>query len=73
MGWTDFDLFGVHRHRPQARFDCMGLVPLLRGREVATLSEGKAAIKMAEGRTLTYRRKNGVRPNEACLLWVLSQ
>ena len=73
FGWTDFDLFGVHRHRPRARFDRIGLMPLLRGRAVAALTEDQATIQTAESRTLTYRRKSGTRPNEACLLWKLSQ
>ncbi len=73
LGWTGFDLFGVHRHRPRARFDRIGLVPLLRGREVAALSEDQAAIKTANDKTLTYRRKIGPRPDGACLLWELSQ
>ncbi len=73
LGWTDFDVFGIHRNRPQVRIDCMGLVPLLRGREVAALSEDQAAIKTANDKTLTYRRKIGPRPDGACLLWELSQ
>ncbi len=73
LGWTAFDLFGVHRIRPRARFDCMGLVPLLRGREVAALSEDQAAIKTANDKTLTYRRKIGPRPDGVCLLWKLGQ
>ena len=71
LGWTALDLFGVHRHRPQVRLDCMGLVPLLRGREVIALSEDQAAIKTTEDRVLTYRRKSGPRPNGACILWEL--
>ncbi len=72
-GWTDFDVFGVHRNRPQVRLDCMGLVPLLLGREVAELSKDQAAIKIAKDQTLTYRRKIGPRPDETCLLWELGQ
>ena len=71
LGWTTYDLFGVHRTHPWARFDCMGLVPLLRGREVAALSETRAAIKVTGGPVHTYRRKSGARSNEACLLWEL--
>ena len=73
LGWMDFDLFCVHHTHPWARLDCMGLVPLLQGRDVAALSEGQASIKSAEGRTLTYRRKIGPRADGACLLWELSQ
>ncbi len=73
LGWTEFDVFGVHHTHPWARLDCMGLVPLLQGREVAALSEDQATIKTAEDRTLAYRRKIGPRPARACLLWGLSQ
>ena len=73
LGWTDFDVFGVHRHRPPVRFDCMGLVPLLRGRTVAALSKDRATIKTAKDQTLTYRRKIGPRPTETCLIWELSR
>ncbi len=71
LGWTAPDLFGVHRHRPQVRLDCMGLVPLLQGREVGALSEDQAAIKTTEDRVLTYRRKSAPHPYGACLLWEL--
>jgi len=73
LGWADFEVFGVHHTHPWARLDCMGLVPLLQGREVVALSEGQATIKTVEDRVLTYRRKNGPRPDGVCLLWELSQ
>ena len=73
LGWTAFDVFGVHRHRPLVRFDCMGLVPLLRGRAVAALTEDQATIKTAKDQVLTYRRKNSPRPIETCLIWGLSR
>ena len=71
LGWTELDLFGVHRHAPWARLDGMGLVPLLQGREVVVLAEDKAAIKTATGGTLTYRRKKPPYPGECCLIWEL--
>ena len=70
MGWTGFDVFGVHRHQPQVRFDCMGLVPLLWGRAVAALSNDRATIKTAKDQVL---RKNSPRPTETCLIWELSR
>ncbi len=73
LGWTDFDVFGVHHTHPWARLDRLGLIPLLQGREVAALSEDQASIKTVEDRVLTYRRKNGPRPDGVCLLWELSQ
>ncbi len=53
--------------------DCMGVVPLLRGRGVVALSEDQASIKTAEDRTLAYRRKSGPSPDGVCLLWELGQ
>lgn len=73
LGWTAFDLFGVHRIRPRARFDCMALVPLLQAREVVALTEDQATITAAEDQTLTYRRKIGPHPDGVCLLWKLGQ
>ena len=73
LGWTDFDVFGVHHTHPWARLDCGGLVPLLQGREVGELSEDQASIKTAGGRTLAYRRKSGPCPDGVCLLWELDQ
>ena len=73
LGWTDFDVFGVHHTHPWARLDRMGLVPLLQGREVAALSNDRASIKTAGSWTLGYRRKNDPSPDGICLLWELSQ
>ena len=73
LGWTALDLFSIHHTHPLARLDCMGLVPLLRGREVAALSEDQAVIKTTGDRTLTYRRKNGLHPSGACLMWELGR
>ncbi len=56
LGWEVADLFGVHPTKPTVRFDCMGLVPLLRGRAVVALTDDSAAIKTASGGSLTFRR-----------------
>ena len=68
LGWEALDLFGVHPTAPTARFDCMGLVPLLRGRVVLALTDDSAAIKAASGGSLTFR-KRAVMPAERCLVW----
>ncbi len=68
LGWSAFDLFGVHRERPWVRFDCIGLVPLLNGARVTALSDIEAAIEKPSGARLTFRRRADV-PNEACLIW----
>jgi hypothetical protein len=56
LGWSDDDLFALHPVAPDARYDTMGLVWLLRGRPVVALTASTAAIRTPSGSTLTYRR-----------------
>jgi hypothetical protein len=56
LGWTTLDLFGVHPVAPAARFDVMGLIPVLNGGRVNSLTKDGATIKATSGATLTYRR-----------------
>ena len=70
LGWTALDLFGVHRERPWARLDVMGLVPLLDGARVTALSATEAVIEKPSGARLTFRRRGQV-ADEACLIWEL--
>lgn len=66
MGWTPGDLFGLHTppEKPHptysrlSRYDEIGLVWLLGGREVIVLTEETAAIRGATGNVTTYRRYN---------------
>ncbi len=71
LGWTALDLFGVHPEKPQARFDCMGLVPLLNGAKVTALSDLEAVIEKPSGARLTFRPRT-MAPDEACLIWELT-
>ena len=71
LGWSPLDLFGVHSVKPWARLDVMGLVPLLRGREVAALNRDRATIKMIGDQVLTCRRVQATCPTDACLVWDL--
>ncbi len=68
LGWAAADLFGAHPIKPTVRFDCMGLVPLLRGRAVLALTDDSAAIKTASGGSLTFRQR-AAPPAEQCLVW----
>ncbi len=68
LGWTALDLFGVHRERPWVYFDCMGLVPLLNGGKVVTLSDFEAVIEKPSGARMTFRRRARV-PDETCPVW----
>ena len=66
LGWTALDLFGVHPVAPAARYDCMGLVPIIRGHVVVALDNVKASLQGRSGASLTYLR----RPlSGAVLLW----
>jgi hypothetical protein len=68
LGWQDWELFGCHRRAPWGRIQGMGLVLLLRGRELAALTESEAAIRTASGARQTYYRKPATRstpPNAA--------
>ena len=56
LGWTAVDLFGVHPVAPAARFDVMGLFPLLHGGAVIALTEDVATIRRSSNAILTYRR-----------------
>ncbi len=71
LGWDALDLFGVHRTKPTARLDCMGLVPLLKNRPVVVITENSAAIRSVSGGTLTFRRHESP-PPERCLIWELA-
>ena len=56
LGWTSLDLFGVHPIAPAARFDVMGLIPILNGAEVLALTSQTATIRRLSGAIQTYHR-----------------
>jgi hypothetical protein len=70
LGWTEHELFGLHRvpERPApfysrlSRLDDTGLLWLLRGRPVVTLTATEAAYRCASGAHLTYRKQNKLAP-----------
>jgi hypothetical protein len=63
LGWTAEDLFGLHdppekpgqNYRRLSRYDAIGLVWLLHGRPVVTLTADRAVIGAADGPAF-YRR-----------------
>jgi hypothetical protein len=72
LGWTTYELFGVHCRAPYARLDALGLVPLLNGSRVTELSATRAVIRLESGGELTYRRKpqtHWPREAERALVW----
>jgi hypothetical protein len=66
LGWTARDLFGLQtppaKPHPSysrlSRYDETGLIWLLRGREVAALTETTASIRSAAGNITIYRKHN---------------
>jgi hypothetical protein len=64
LGWTARDLFGLHEvpqtphasYRRLARYDCTGLIWLLRGAVVVNLTDSAATICDRMGAVTTYRR-----------------
>jgi hypothetical protein len=71
LGWSAEDIFGVHPLAPEARYDVMGIVPLIRGNEVVAISEQRATIRTPGGGHMTYYRH---RPNSgAVAVWELLQ
>jgi hypothetical protein len=74
LGWSAWELFGCHCQAPFGRIEGMGLVLLLRGKELVALTDAEAAIRTATGAHQTYRRKphDPLHPAERCLVWELS-
>jgi len=74
LGWQDWELFGCSRPAPWGRIQGMGLVLLLRGKELAALTATEAVIRTATGAHQTYYRKpfDPLHPTERCLVWELS-
>jgi hypothetical protein len=73
LGWQTWELFGCHRRAPFGRIQGMGLVLLLRGKELVALTDAEAVIRVATGARHTYRRKphDPLHPAERCLVWEL--
>jgi hypothetical protein len=68
-GWSDLDVFGCDPERPDARFDCMGLVLLLDRCEVIGIDEDGADLVTETGTRQRYRRRP--LPVHTVSLWVL--
>ena len=70
LGWTALDLFDVHPEQPWVRLDVTGLVPLLDGAKVVSLSDIEAVIEKPSGARMTFRRR-GQASTGICLIWEL--
>ena len=58
LGWQATDVFGVHPAAPSSRFDAMGLVPIIGGGEVISITERTATIRSPGGQLLVYMRRS---------------
>ena len=67
LGWSTMDFFGVHRTRPLARYDAMGLVMVLNGSNVAALTQADAKIKTRRGAIQTYYRRAFNGPDQVAI------
>jgi hypothetical protein len=57
LGWWATDIFGVHPTAPSCRYDQMGLVPLINGGKVISITEQSATIQSPGGWRLVYMRR----------------
>jgi len=57
LGWTLHDLFAAHQRAPFARFDHIGLVLCLAGKQVVELSDTEAVISHGNGHTTVFRKR----------------
>jgi hypothetical protein len=56
-GWSDLDVFGCDPARPDARFDCMGLVLLLDRCELVGIDDNGADLRTITGAQHRFRRR----------------
>lgn len=69
-GWSDLDVFGCDPARPDARFDCMGLIMLLDRCEIVGIDKDGADLVSATGIRQRFRRRTT--PPGTMSLWELS-
>ena len=70
-GWSDLDVFGCNPDRPDRRFDCMGLAPLLDRCEVVSIDDEGADLVTVTGARQRYRRRP--LPADTVSLWELAR
>jgi hypothetical protein len=69
LGWSAVDLFSILPMAPADRLDCMGLVPLLRGRAILAVTDDAALIDAGGGARLTFRRADHDAYGMAIPMW----
>ena len=71
LGWGPADLWGCHREKPYERLDCAGLLWLLNGAEIVTLTADTATIRTQTGAIQSFRRRPA--PTGTVLAWELDR
>ena len=56
LGWQTHEIFGLCINGNRRRLDCMGLIPLLKGRPVVALTDSFAEYRTATGAILRFYR-----------------
>jgi hypothetical protein len=56
-GWSDLDVFGAHPTRPEARFDCKGLILSLDRCEIVGIDESGADLVTVNGARQRFLRR----------------
>ena len=72
LGWSTYELFGVHCTAPAARLDAMGLVPALAGDRVVAMTTDAATIENPSGARLRHFRQRHAPECEIALVWELA-
>lgn len=68
LGWRVEDVFGVDGVEPETGCGAIGLVAMIRGGAVTSVTKSMAVIEQHEGELLVYLRR---RSSEATLVWHL--
>jgi hypothetical protein len=69
-GWSEYDLFAAHKAAPLARYDQMGLLPLLGTNKVTAVSAEGASLLSDHGAIQQWRRRP-YDPATAIMVWEL--
>lgn len=70
-GWGVADIFGVHRNKPENRYDCMGLLAILGESRVVAVASDNITLQTGGGKTQEFYRAVIRNPAERVLIWQL--
>ncbi len=72
LGWTDLEVFGVHRAAPATRYDAMGLVAALNGDRIVAMTADAATTENSRGARARRFRRLTAPECERVVLWNLA-